>query len=71
MGKPPRVSQLMCTMRAKRYVRSCRPTLSVGGMPCVDVESLLTLPDGSSQRKVSLHHPLLVVAVDNRLRGHG
>lgn len=50
---------------------SCRPTLSVGGMPRVDVEGLLTLPDGRSQREVGLHHPLLVVAVDNRFRGHG
>lgn len=36
----------------------------------MDIECLLTLSDGSSQRKVSLHHPLLVVAVDNRFRGH-
>lgn len=47
-----------------------QPTLSVSGMSCVDVEGLLTLPDGSSQRKVRLHHPLLVVAIDNSLRGH-
>lgn len=40
-------------------------------MPRVDVEGLLALSDGSSQGKVSLHHPLLVVAVDDRLRGHG
>ena len=47
-----------------------RLTLSVGGMPRVDVEGLLTLSDGRSQWKVGLHHPLLVVAVDNRFRGH-
>lgn len=37
----------------------------------MDVEGLLALSDGSSQGKVSLHHPFLVVAVDDRLRGHG
>lgn len=47
------------------------PTLSVSGVSRVDIEGLLTLSDGSSQGKVSLHHPLLVVAVDNRFRGHG
>ena len=40
-------------------------------MPRVDIEGLLTLSDGSSQGKVSLHHPLLVVAIDNRFRRHG
>ncbi len=40
-------------------------------MPRVDVQRLLALPDGSSQGKVGLHHPLLVVAVDNGLRRHG
>lgn len=45
--------------------------LSVGGMPRVDVEGLLTLSDGGGQGKIGLHHPLLVVAVDDRLRGHG
>lgn len=34
------------------------------------VESLLALPDGSSQGEVSLHHPFLV-AVEHRLAGHG
>lgn len=48
-----------------------RPTLSVSGMACVHVEGLLTLSDGSSQWKVRLHHPFLVVAIDNRLRWHG
>lgn len=47
------------------------PTLSVSGMACVDIEGLLTLPDGSSQGKICLHHPLLVVAIDDRLWGHG
>lgn len=47
------------------------PTLSISGMSRVDIQRLLTLSDGGSQRKVSLHHPLLVVAIDNRLRGHG
>lgn len=47
------------------------PTLSVGGMARVHVEGLLTLSDGGGQRKVRLHHPLLVVAVDNCLRWHG
>lgn len=47
------------------------PTLPVSGMPRVDIEGLLALSDGSSQRKVGLHHPLLVVAIDNGLRGHG
>lgn len=37
----------------------------------MDVEGLLTLSDGGGQGKVSVHHPLLVVAVDNRFRGHG
>lgn len=50
---------------------SCCPTLSVGGMSRVDVEGLLTLSDGSSQGKIRLHHPFLVVAVDDRFRGHG
>lgn len=66
MAKPPGVSHFMYRMRV-----SCWPTLSVSGMPCVDIEGLLTLSDGSSQGKVSLHHPLLVVAIDNCLRGHG
>lgn len=47
------------------------PTLSVSGVPRVDIECLLTLSDRGRQGKVSLHHPLLVVAVDNRLGGHG
>jgi hypothetical protein len=34
------------------------------------VESLLALPDGSSQWEVSLHHPFLV-AIEHRLTGHG
>lgn len=66
MVRPPHVGSVRV-----RDEGSLRPTLSVGGMPRVDVEGLLTLSDGSSQWKVSLHHPLLVVAVDNRLRGHG
>lgn len=48
-----------------------KPTLSVSGMARVHVEGLLTLSDGSGQRKVRLHHPFLVVAVDNCLRWHG
>lgn len=70
-GKPPGVRQFMYRMKVSRYVCSCWPTLSVSGMPRVDIEGLLTLSDGSSQGKVSLHHPLLVVAIDNRFRGHG
>lgn len=46
-------------------------TLPVGGMPRVDVERLLALADGGGQRQVGLHHPLLVVAVDDRLGRHG
>lgn len=47
-------------------------TLSVGGVACVDVvEGLLTLTDGCGEGQVRVHHPLLVVAVDNRLCGHG
>lgn len=61
----------MYRMRMLRDVCSCWPTLSVSGMPRVDIEGLLTLSDSSSQGKVSLHHPLLVVAVDNCFRGHG
>lgn len=71
MVKPSCMSQFMYRMKASWYVCSCRPTLSVSGMTRVDIECLLTLSDGSSQRKVSLHHPLLVVAIDNRFRGHG
>lgn len=56
----------VCGMRSSSW-----PTLSVSGMPSVDIEGLLTLSDGSSQGEISLHHPLLVVAVDNRFRGHG
>lgn len=40
-------------------------------MARVHVEGLLTLSDGSGQWEVRLHHPFLVVAVDNRLRWHG
>lgn len=61
MVKAPAEGPCTCTTR---------PTLSVRGMACVHVESLLTLSDGSGQRKVRLHHPFLVVAVDNRLRWH-
>lgn len=46
-------------------------TLPVGGMPRVDVERLLALADGGGQRQVGMHHPLLVVAVDDRLGRHG
>lgn len=49
----------------------CWLTLPVSGMPRVDIEGLLTLSDSSSQREIGLHHPLLVVSIDNRLRGHG
>lgn len=66
MVKPSGVSHCMCGM-----IVSCWPTLSVSGMPCVDIEGLLTLSDGSSEGKVSLHHPLLVVAIDDCLCGHG
>lgn len=69
--KPLCVSQFMYRMGVLRNVCSCSPTLSVSGMPRVDIEGLLTLSDGSSQGKVSLHHPLLVVTVDNRFCGHG
>lgn len=51
--------------------RHVGPTLSVSGMSRVDVEGLLTLSDGGGQGQVGLHHPLLVVAVDDRLGGHG
>lgn len=70
MVKPPCLGQFMYRMKALQHVCSCWPTLSISGMTRVDIECLLTLSDGSSQRKVSLHHPLLVVAVDNRFRGH-
>lgn len=59
------------------FVRACGRvcvclTLSVCGVACVDVvEGLLTLPDGCGEGQVRVHHPLLVVAVDNRLCGHG
>lgn len=46
-------------------------TLPFSWMPRVDVECLLALADGGGQRQVRLHHPLLVVAVDNRLGRHG
>lgn len=46
-------------------------TLPVGRMPRVDVERLLALADGGGQRQVGLHHPLLVVAVDDGLGRHG
>lgn len=62
MVKAPVEGQCTCTTG---------PTLSVSGMACVHVEGLLTLSDGSGQRKVRLHHPFLVVAIDNRLRWHG
>lgn len=52
-------------------VCTVRPTLSVGGVARVHIEGLLALSDGSCQRKVRLHHPFLVVAVDNRVRWHG
>lgn len=51
--------------------RHVGPTLSVSGMSRVDVEGLLTLSDGGGQGQVGLHHPLLVVAIDDRLGGHG
>ncbi len=69
MVKPPHVSQFMCVR--DEGVTVCVLTLSVGGMPRVDIQGLLALSDGSSQGKVSLHHPLLVVAIDNCFRGHG
>lgn len=40
-------------------------------MPRVDVECLLALADGGGQRQVGLHHPLLVVAIDDCLGRHG
>lgn len=49
----------------------CYCTLSVSGVSRVDVEGLLTLSDGGGQGKVSLHHPLLVVAINDCFRGHG
>lgn len=45
--------------------------MSVSGMTRVHIEGLLALSDSSSQRKVCLHHPFLVVAVDNRVSWHG
>lgn len=57
--------------RVRACVRAARPTLSVSGMAGVHVEGLLTLSDGGGQRKVRVHHPFLVVAVDDRLGGHG
>ena len=54
-----------------RWVYSAPPTLSVGGVSRVDVQRLLALSDGGSQWQVGVHHPLLVVAVDDRFRGHG
>lgn len=62
MVKAPAEGPCTCTTRT---------TLSVSGMACVHVEGLLTLSDGGGQRKVCLHHPFLVVAIDNRLRWHG
>lgn len=53
------------------FVGSVRPTLSVSGMTRVHIEGLLTLSDSSSQRKVCLQYPFLVVAVDNRVSWHG
>ena len=55
----------------EKDVRVRVPTLSVRGMPGVDIKGLLTLSDCSSQGEVRLHHPLLVVTIDNSLRGHG
>ena len=51
----------------------CSPhTLPVCGVSSVDVvKSLLTLSDGRREGQVCLHHPLLIVAVDNGFRGHG
>lgn len=46
-------------------------TLPVGRMPSVHVERLLALADGGGQRQVGLHHPLLVVAIDDGLSRHG
>lgn len=46
-------------------------TLPIGRMPRVDIERLLALADGGGQRQVGLHHPLLVVAVDDSLSRHG
>lgn len=64
------ISILTCSWQ-KYSFPSCLPTLSVSRMAGVDIEGLLTLPDGGSQGKICLHYPLLVVAVDDRLCGHG
>lgn len=65
-----RVDSNMHRVNGTRAVWSAGLTLSVGGVSRVNVEGLLALSDGGRQREVGLHHPLLVVAVDDRFGGH-